>query len=61
MTRFNTLPDQNLNDIEKFLDIWTFEVGSAEKWKLTLEEILTLKVKKSDFDSKCCFSGNCDF
>ena len=61
MAKLNTVPDTALNDIEKFLDIWTFEVESAEKWKLTLEEFLTLKVKKVIFDSKYCFSGNCDF
>ena len=24
MAKFNTIPDKDLNDIEKFLDIWTF-------------------------------------
>ena len=30
MAKFNTLPDQDLNDIEKSLNIWTFE---GEKWR----------------------------
>ena len=61
MAKLNTVPDSALNEIEEFLDIWTFKWKSEEKWKLTLEEFLTLKVKKVIFDSKCCFSGNCDF
>ena len=45
ISKFNTLPDQDLDEIEKSLDISIWTVKSEEKWKLTLEEILTLKVK----------------
>ena len=61
MAKLNTVPDSALNEIEEFLDNWTFKWQSEEKWKLTLEEFLTLKVKNMIFDSKCCFSGYCDF
>ena len=44
-----------------FLTFELFKWKCEEKWKLTLEEFLTLKVKKVIFNSKCCFSGNCDF
>ena len=30
-SKLNTVPDTALNDIEKFLDIWTFEVEKC--WK----------------------------
>ena len=46
MAKLNTVPDSALNEIEEYLDIWTFKWKSEEKWKLTLEEFLTLKVKK---------------
>ena len=46
MAKVNTVPDSALNEIEEYLDIWTFKWKSGEKWKLTLEEFLTLKVKK---------------
>ena len=55
MAKLNTVTDTALNDIEEFLDIWTFEWKSEENFKMTLEEFLTLKVKKVIFDSKCCF------
>ena len=45
VAKFNTVPDTALNDIEEFLDIWTFKWKTEEKWKLTLEEFLTLKWK----------------
>ena len=61
MAKLNTVPDSALNEIEEYLDIWTFKWKSEEKWKLTLEQFLTLKVKRWFFDSKYCFSGNCDF
>ena len=34
MNKLNTLPDQDLNEIEKFLDIdiWTVKVKKSENW-----------------------------
>ena len=61
ISKFNIVPDQELVEIKKFLDIDIWTVKSEEKWKLTLEEILTLKVKKVNFDFKCIFCRNCDF
>ena len=45
MSKLNTLLVKELNEIEKHLDLDIWTVKSEEKWKLTLEEILTLKVK----------------
>ena len=69
MSKFNTLPDQDLDEIEKYLDINIWTMKSEEKWKLTLEEIFTLKVKKVNFWLihlflfvfwNCWFLYNCD-
>ena len=53
MSKFNTLPDQDLDEIKKTLDITIWTVKSEEKWKLTLEETLTLKVEKVNFWLMC--------
>ena len=49
MSKLNTLLGKELNEIVKYLDIDIWTVKSEEKWKLTLEEILTLKVKSVFF------------
>ena len=56
MSIFNTLPNQDLDEIEKYLDINIWTVKSEKKWKLTLEEILTFIVKKWIFDFKVIFA-----
>ena len=43
MAILNTVTDSALSEIEEYLDIWTFKWKTEEKWKLTLEEFLTLK------------------
>ena len=55
MAKLNTVPDTALNYIEEFLDIWTFEWKSEEKWKLDSRRIFDIKVEKVIFASKCCF------
>ena len=61
MAKLNTVPDTALNDIEEFLEIWTFEVEKWRKVKIDSRRIFYIKNEKGIFDSKFCFSGNCDF
>ena len=49
MAKLNTVPDTALNYIEKFLDIWTFEVEKCRKVKIDSRRIFDTKSEKSDF------------
>ena len=56
MAKFNTLPDEDLDEIEKLLVINIWTVRSEERWKLTLDRRnFDFKTEKKIFLTVMCF------